>query len=145
MNNRTTHGLSDETTIAYHIVPNTKQYYDTITAASPEEAITEFATYMDLDMNAYFNAIPVNQSKKHTYLCIAQAAAVRDASIYVGKKTDLESNFDAVYNDQLWKDIPAAEVVLGTYTTDSEEHAKETAASLNGIDINFIYAVELNL
>lgn len=41
----------------YNIVPNAK-LFETIEANSLEEAMEKFATNMDLDMNAYFKAVP---------------------------------------------------------------------------------------
>ena len=44
----------------YNIVPNAK-YFETIEAESWEEAMEKFAMRMDLDMNAYFKAVPDQQ------------------------------------------------------------------------------------
>lgn len=40
----------------YHIIPNSDEY-DNIDAENREDALVKFATNMDMDMSAYFDAI----------------------------------------------------------------------------------------
>ena len=47
----------------YYIVPKEGIVAESVTE-SPEEAIINFATIMDTDMNTYFKAVPANEYDK---------------------------------------------------------------------------------
>lgn len=60
----------------YKIVP--KDYSTEIEADSAEEAMEEFATFMDLDMGNYFRAIPASQYDRfsiYTSMCLELKSA----------------------------------------------------------------------
>jgi len=45
----------------YKIVTKRNYESEQIEAESPEDAIVQFATFMDMDMNLYFRAIPESE------------------------------------------------------------------------------------
>ena len=45
----------------YVIVPKPEYVSETIKADNPDDALVWFATIMDLDMNLYFKAVPVEE------------------------------------------------------------------------------------
>ena len=64
--------------------------YDTREADSPEEALVDFATFMDLDMNCYFKAVPSGEIHDIVYeIRIGRAQRVRAANQHTVMHTRL--------------------------------------------------------